>query len=114
MQAEPLVEFTALETIQFTIIGAIIAGIAVRVFLSNKFISKKECELRLSHCRTQGSHFTQKFDDLHQELKDYQAGNKRRLDALFKMVRGLIVQSNMSKEKQEQILNQQIVSREGR
>jgi hypothetical protein len=110
---EHAVEFTALETIQFTIIGAIIAGIAVRVFLSNKFISKKECELRLTNCRTEGSHFTQKIDDLRQELKDYQAGNKRRLDALFRMVRGLIVQSNLSKEKQEQILNQQIPSGEG-
>ena len=107
-------EFTALETIQFTIIGAIIAGIAVRVFLNSRYISKKECELRLTNCRTEGIHFTQKIDDLRQELKDYQAGNKKRLDALFRMVRGLIVQSNLSKEKQEQILNQQVTGAEGR
>ena len=100
-------DFTPLETGLATLLGMILAGIAVRLFLTNKFMTKEECELRRENCADHDKQFCLKLDDLHQDLRDMKKTNKNRFDALFSMVRGIIVHGNMKPEIQEKILNQQ-------
>lgn len=99
-------EFTSLETGLATILGMVVAGIAVRLFLSSKYISKDECALHRESCEAHTKHFCIKIDELHRDLKDHRSVNKRQFDALFRMVRGIVVHGDMDKDVQEKILNQ--------
>jgi hypothetical protein len=99
--------FTTLEAGLSTVLGAIFAGLAVRLFMSDKLMSKDECSLHRENCTSQSRHFCRKIDDVHAELRDIKGTNKRQFDALFRMVRGIIVHSDMGPDTRERILNEQ-------
>ena len=100
-------EFTPLEAGLSTVLGAIIAGLAVRLFMSNKYMSRDECSLHRENCSSHTQHFCRKIDDVHTELKDIKGTNKRQFDALFRMVRGIIIHGDMDPDTRERILNEQ-------
>ncbi|MBU1001924.1 MAG: hypothetical protein KKE73_05330 [Proteobacteria bacterium] len=84
---------TPLETLLGSAIISIITALSVRLVLGGSFVTKVQC--RLNHdqeCRTNGS-------------------IQRKLDIQFRMLRALILHSDLPTEKKEEILNERGVDR---
>ncbi|WP_461210399.1 hypothetical protein [Desulfocurvus sp. DL9XJH121] len=79
---------TPLETLLGGALVSFITGVSVRLFMGGAFVTRQQC--RLNHeqdCRNNGS-------------------VQRKLDIQFRMLRALIIHSDLPVEKKEEILNE--------
>ena len=70
------------------------------------FVAKEECQKNHQQESEQNAHLLEKVNDLQESVSGYQETNRKQFNALFRMVRGLIVHSALDKETQERILNE--------
>jgi uncharacterized membrane protein YraQ (UPF0718 family) len=96
----------ALLSLVFTVIGGIIVGIVVRYLSANRFMTRVECqEKHANDCRfNQDLH--KKIEDLQRQQEKFQEAVAERNHILFRMLRGLVVYSDISAENKERILNE--------
>jgi hypothetical protein len=102
-------QFSGLETTTISIIGSIVTGAVVRVWMGRGFVSKETCTVNRTTC-----------DQVHksaQGLVDSRiSGIEKGLSVLaektskdqaqqYRMLRALVVYSNIPPEKQQEILN---------
>lgn len=79
---------TPLEALLGGALVSFVAAIAVRLFMGGKYVSRHQCEInREMECRNNGS-------------------VQRKLDIQFRMLRALILHSDLPMEKKEEILNE--------
>lgn len=89
-----------------TVTGGIIVGIVVRYLSSNRFMTRRECaEKHANDCRS-NQDLHQKIEELQQQQEKFQDGIAERNHILFRMLRGLVVYSDISAENKEKILNE--------
>nr|WP_321513146.1 hypothetical protein [uncultured Pseudodesulfovibrio sp.] len=70
---------------------ALVAGVVVPVFRGRKFVTEKDCKKLREGCA--------------EECDKRQANDKDAIRTLYRMVRALVVHSDMSKEDKEKVLN---------
>lgn len=80
--------FTPLEALLGGAMVSILSGVTVRLLTGGSFVTKAQCNRNHEQeCRTNGS-------------------IQRKLDIQFRMLRALIIHSDLPEEKKEQILNE--------
>jgi hypothetical protein len=96
----------AMLSLVFTIVGGVIVGIVVRYLSTNQFMTRRECvERHANDCRSNHD-LHRKIEDLQKQQEKFQEGVAERNHILFRMLRGLVVYSDMSAENKEKILNE--------
>ncbi len=96
----------ALLSLVFTVVGGIIVGIVVRYLSANRFMTRAECqEKHANDCRS-NKDLHNKIEELKQQQEKFQDAVAERNHILFRMLRGLVVYSDLSAENKEKILNE--------
>ena len=103
-------EFSTLEitmlSLVLTALGGIIVGIVVRYLGANRFVHRRECEEKHSNdCRFNQDMY-RKIEEIKQQQAQCQDKTLERNRVLFRMLRGLVIYSEMSDENKEKILNE--------
>ena len=104
MMFSPL-EF-ALLSLVFTVVGGIIVGIVVRYLSVNRFMTREECDAKHTHDCRSNREIHQKIDEQHRQQVQFQVDVNKKIHTIFRMVRGMVVYSEMSPEKKEKVLNE--------
>ncbi|MBI9079185.1 MAG: hypothetical protein JEY79_05535 [Pseudodesulfovibrio sp.] len=86
--------FTSLETMGIAAFFSLLSAVAVRLLFSRSFVTRVQCS-------SEREKICMEREQFKQELKDLKAGQRLQ----FRMLRVLIVHADISKEKQEDILN---------
>lgn len=89
-----MLTFSPLETLLISLVFAIITAVAVRLFLGKKFMTREECAAYHGQDAQIRKSVEKKIDDLAEQNK-----------VVFRMVRGLVVYSNLDSADKERILN---------
>lgn len=98
--------FSPLEALLLSTFTAIVGGVVVRMLASRHFVTKEQCRQNHQHENQENVHLLEKLEELQNSVSAYQEDNKKRFNTLFRMVRGLIVHSELDKETRERILNE--------
>lgn len=92
------IQFTPLEAVLMGMLISLLTGVVMRWLTTRSFVTCEDCEARhqgvlnsMKELRTQRE----------QDLKDVKETNK----TIFRMLRGLIVYSDIPQDKKEEILN---------
>lgn len=99
-------QFTPLEAILLSSFTAIVSGLAVRFFVGGRFVNKEECRKNHEHESEHNTQICSQIDELKTQQVDFQESTNQKLDVLFRMVRGLVVYSDMDRETKARILNE--------
>jgi len=94
-----------LMSIAFTILGGIIIGVVSRYISSSRYVSKAECEARHKHDCQYNAETSRQIEALKQQQTRVQEKSDEKIHIIFRMVRGLVVYSEISPENKEKILN---------
>ena len=98
-------EFALLSLI-LTAVGGVVVGVLVRYLSTNRFVTRRECaERHANDCRS-NTDLHKKIEELQQQQEKFQGGIQERNRILFRMLRGLVVYSDISDENKEKILNE--------
>jgi len=82
-----MLTFTPLELLLLTAFVSSLTAVSVRIWLGSKFVPRDQCRLR------------------HEASEDSLDGVNAKLTILFRMLRALVVHSDIPKDTQAQILN---------
>lgn len=96
----------ALLSLFLTVAGGIIVGIVVRYLSANRFVTRRECQERHVNDHRSNNNLHKKIEELQQQQEKFQDGILERNRILFRMLRGLVVYSDISDENKEKILNE--------
>ena len=102
-------QFTGLETTTISILGSMITGAVVRVWMGRSFVSKDACASSKKSCGQVHEVAQRIVDSRVQGIEDdlKALAHKTGVDQakIFRMLRALIVYSEIPKDKQQEILN---------
>lgn len=98
-------EFALLSLI-CTVMGGVIVGIVVRYLSANRFMTREECDAKHANDCRSNQDLHRKIEELKQQQEKFQDGIAERNHILFRMLRGLVVYSDLSAENKEKILNE--------
>lgn len=87
-------QFTPLEAMLLSGVGALIGGLVVRLVIGGKYVTRDECHRNHQYENQTNEEIIKKVDN-----------TKRQLNVLFRMIRRFIIHSNLGKDTQERILN---------
>jgi hypothetical protein len=90
-----MMTFTPLETMCIAAFFSLMSAVAVRLLFSRSFVTTVQCSAEREKICLEREQFRQQYEDL-------KAGQKIQ----FRMLRAIIVHSNIPPEKQEDILNE--------
>ena len=96
----------ALLSCVFTALGAMVAGLIIRMLTGTRLVSQKECAARhASDCRM-NNQLLIKIDEIQAGQKEFQESVQEKNSVLFRMLRALVVYMDISQEQKERILNE--------
>ena len=90
-----MLTFSPLETLLCSLFFAIISAIAVRLFLGKKYMTREECAAYHGNDAKIRESVGHKIDNLAQQNQ-----------VIFRMIRGLVIYSEMDAGNKERILNE--------
>jgi len=86
---------TPLETTLLGVFGTLLVGVSVRIITQRQMVSREECTNNHKHETDRHNQVMGEIQSLRSEVKTQN-----------KMIRALVVHSNISREQQESILNE--------
>jgi hypothetical protein len=108
-QEAGVMEFSALETVTISMLGSVVTGAVVRVWMTRSFVTIKSCETLqkacTDKCELKRQQMEDRMDRVHAEHVDYVRSTDEKMKQVYRMLRGLIVFSDIPKDKQQEILN---------
>ena len=78
----------------------------MRFLAGNKFMTRDECSQRHQTESQANDELSRKITELQQQQTTSQQKTENKLNIMFRMVRGLVVYSEMAAETKEKILNE--------
>ena len=96
----------ALLSCVFTVIGALVAGLLIRMLTGNRFVSQQECAARHANDCLMNNQLMIKIDEIKAGQKEFQESVQDKNSILFRMLRALVVYMDISQEQKERILNE--------
>jgi len=89
-----------------TVLGAVVAGIVIRLLTGNRFVTQQECRARhASDCQMRTQLF-EKIDELRAGQKQFQESVDAKNSMVFRMLRSMVVYMDIPQEQKERILNE--------
>lgn len=98
--------FTALEAVLLACFCSIVSGLAIRLLMGGKYMTRDECRVRHATEQQANEGLSRQMQELQRELRQYQQDTSNKLNTVFRMVRGLVVYSDLDGQTKEQILNE--------
>ncbi|WP_024333112.1 hypothetical protein [Desulfotignum balticum] len=90
----------------FTVLGAIIAGIVIRVLTGSRFVTQSECTARHSgDCRS-NEDLIAKIEEMRKGQEKFQESVDAKNSLVFRMLRSMVVYMDIPQEQKERILNE--------
>ena len=90
----------------FTALGAVIAGIVLRMLTGNRFVTQSECTARHASDCQMSTQLISKIDELRSSQDKFQDTMAGKNALLFRMLRSMVAHMNLTPEQRERILNE--------
>lgn len=90
----------------FTALGAVIAGIVIRMLTGNRFVTQQECTARHASDCQMSTQLITKIDELKTGQREFQESVAAKNALMFRMLRSMVVYMDISQEQKERILNE--------
>lgn len=90
----------------FTALGAVIAGILIRMLTGNRFVTQSECAARHAGDCQMNTQLISKIDELKTSQDKFQEAMAGKNALLFRMLRSMVAHMNLTPEQRERILNE--------
>ena len=98
----------ALLSCVFTALGAMVAGLIIRMLTGTRFVSQKECAARHANDCKMNNQLMIKIDEIKDNQKKFQESVDTKNKIMFRMLRALVVYMDISQEQKERILNERV------
>jgi uncharacterized membrane protein YraQ (UPF0718 family) len=90
----------------FTALGAVVAGVVIRMLSDKRFVTQSECAARhASDCRM-STQLISKIDELKSSQDKFQEAMAGKNALLFRMLRSMVAHMDLTAEQRERILNE--------
>jgi hypothetical protein len=90
----------------FTVLGAVVAGIVIRVVTGDRFVTKVECTARHAGDCKMNAELISKIDDIKAGQDKFQEAVATKNALLFRMLRSMVAHMDLTAEQRERILNE--------
>lgn len=102
-------QFSGLEMMLISLLGSVVTAAVVRVWMGRSFVTIKayesaQCACQAA-CKLQRDQLERQIAVLESMHKSFENRTDDKMDRVFRMLRALIVYSDIPKEKQQEILN---------
>lgn len=90
----------------FTALGAVIAGVVIRMLTGGRWVTQSECQARhASDCQV-STQLISKIDELKVSQDKFQETMAGKNALLFRMLRSMVAHMDLTPEQRERILNE--------
>jgi hypothetical protein len=90
----------------FTALGAVIAGVVIRMLTGGRWVTQSECAARHASDCQMSSQLIAKIDELRSGQERFQESVDAKNSMLFRMLRSMVAHMNLSPDQRERILNE--------
>lgn len=90
----------------FTVLGAVVAGVVIRVVTGASFVTQTECTARHAGDCKMNTELISKIDGLKTSQDKFQETMAGKNALLFRMLRSMVAHMDLTAEQRERILNE--------
>jgi len=90
----------------FTALGAVVAGVVIRMLSDKRFVTQSECAARHASDCQMSSQLIAKIDEMREGQEKFQASVDAKNSLVFRMLRSMVVYMDIPQEQKERILNE--------
>lgn len=90
----------------FTVLGAVVAGVVIRVVTGASFVTQTECAARHASDCKMNTELISKIDGLKTSQDKFQETMAGKNALLFRMLRSMVAHMDLTAEQRERILNE--------
>lgn len=90
----------------FSALGAIVAGVVIRVMTGASFVTQSECAARHASDCKMNTDLNDKIDEVRTGQEKFQAAMAMKNGHMFRMLRAIVVYMDIPQEQKERILNE--------